>query len=322
MKRVLLSNTDLYVSPLCIGTVNFGTSVDAKDVKKQLDRFVELGGNFLDTAHVYGDWEPGPRGRSEKVIGQWLGETGLRQDIVISTKGAHPDINTGMSRLTPENIERDLNESLERLKTDYIDLYFLHRDNPDVPVGEVLDTLEKARTQGKIRYYGCSNWTLPRIIEASDYARRKNIPGFVCNQLMWSLADINYEGIGDKTLVLMDEETYEYHKKTKLSAMAYTAVAKGYFSKLQKGESISEKISSRYDIPSNRQIFDELVQIANELNADIIQVELAFLMHHEFPAIPIVSFSSLEQLEQAMKSCELKLDEEMVNRLRSMKKYF
>jgi aryl-alcohol dehydrogenase-like predicted oxidoreductase len=322
MKRVLLNNTDMYVSPLCIGTVNYGTSIDSRDAKDQLDRFVELGGNFIDTAHVYGDWVPGPRGRSERVIGEWLNETGIREDVIISTKGAHPDISdTSISRVNPEAIEKDLDESLERLNTDYIDLYFLHRDNPDVPVGEVLDTLENARISGKIRYYGCSNWSLSRIIEASKYAKEHNIAGFVCNQLMWSLADVNYKGIGDKTLVLMDEDTYEYHKKTGLNVMAYTAAAKGYFSKLQRGESISEKISSRYDIPSNKKIFDELVKTANQLNADIIQVELAFLMNQEFPSIPIVSFTSLGQLEQAMKSSELELDKETVNRLRNLKSY-
>ncbi|HZJ58336.1 MAG TPA: aldo/keto reductase [Clostridia bacterium] len=322
MKRVLLTNTDMHVSPLCIGTVNYGTSIDPKDAKTQLDAYVELGGNFIDTAHVYGDWVPGPRGRSEKVIGQWLNETGLRENVIISTKGAHPDISdVNVSRVNPEAIEKDLNESLERLKTDYIDLYFLHRDNPNVPVVEVLDALEKARTAGKIRYYGCSNWSLSRIIEASNYAKEQNISGFVCNQLMWSLADVNYKGIEDKTLVLMDEDTYEYHKETGLNAMAYTAVAKGYFSKLQRGESVSEKISSRYDTPSNQQIFDEIVKTASRLNADIIQVELAFLMHQDFASIPIVSFSSLEQLEQAMKSCELELDEGTISKLRSMKNY-
>lgn len=322
MKKILLNNTDMYVSPLCIGTVNYGTSIDSKDAKDQLNRFVELGGNFLDTAHVYGDWVPGTRGRSERVIGEWLNETGLRHDIIISTKGAHPNISDmSISRVNPDDIEKDLDESLLRLNTDYIDMYFLHRDNPDIPVEEVLDTLEKARTAGKIRYYGCSNWSLSRITEAINYAREQNATGFVCNQLMWSLADVNYNGIEDKTLVLMDGDTYEYHKKTGMNAMAYTAAAKGYFSKLQRGEPISPKISARYDMPSNKQIFDELIRTANQLNTDIIEVELAFLMHQEFTCVPIVSFSSLEQLDQGMRSCELELDEETVNKLRNMKDY-
>ena len=139
MKRVLLNNTDLYVSPLSIGTVNYGTSIDSGDAKAQLDKFVELGGNFIDTAHVYGDWVPGPRGRSERVIGEWLKETGLRKDVVISTRVPIRIYRIPAFQGQSEAIEKDLNESLERLNTDYIDLYFLHQDNPDVPVEELLD---------------------------------------------------------------------------------------------------------------------------------------------------------------------------------------
>ena len=253
MKRIQLKNTDLHVSPICLGTVNFGTSVDSKTAKHQLESFFELGGNFIDTAHIYGDWVPGIRGRSERIIGEYLNESGLRRDIVISTKGGHPDLSDmDLSKISPEGVWKDLNESLEYLNTDYIDLYFLHRDNPGIPAGEFLDVLEEAKKQGKIRYYGCSNWTLNRIIEAENYAKKHNLTGFVCNQLMWSLADINSNGITDKTLVFMDEETYEHHKKTGMNTMAYTAAAKGYFTKLLNQKSIPEQISARYDTRSNR----------------------------------------------------------------------
>ncbi|NLI60639.1 MAG: aldo/keto reductase [Clostridiales bacterium] len=323
MKRIMLNNTDLSVSPLCMGTVHYGTAVNSEDAKEQLSRFIELGGNFIDTAHIYGDWVRGLRGRSERVIGEWIKETRRRSDIIISTKGAHPDIllDPSIPRVNPEAIENDLDESLDFLNTDYIDLYFLHRDDPSVPVEEILDTLEKARSEGKIRYYGCSNWTLPRIIEASNYAREQNIPGFVCNQLMWSLADINSRGVTDKTLVIMDEEIYDYHKKTGMNAMAYTSAARGYFSKLKQGGQIAQDIQAAYDTASNMQIFEELVNTADELNADIIQVEIAFLMNQEFPSIPLVSFSSIGQLEQGMGSCQLELDEDTVNRLCNLKEY-
>lgn len=322
MKRVLLNNTELSVSPLCLGTVNYGTSIDSKAAKYQLSSFFELGGNFIDTAHVYGDWVPGIRGRSERIIGEWLKESGLRQDVIISTKGAHPDISDmSISRVNPEKIKKDINESLEYLNTGYIDLYFLHRDNPDMPVGEVLGVLEEARGQGKIRYYGCSNWALQRVIEAGIYARQNKFPGFVCNQLLWSLADINRSGVKDKTLNFMDEETYDYHKKTGLNAMAYTAAAKGYFTKLFYRKSISDKISSRYDNQSNKLIFSELVKTAKKLNVSLIEIELAYLMHQDFVCVPIVSFSNEEQLKQGMKSFDVELDAETVNNLRSLKKY-
>lgn len=322
MKRIQLNNTDLSVSPICLGTVSFGTSVDSKTAKHQLDSFFKLGGNFIDTAHVYGDWVPGIKGRSERVIGEWLNESGIRSDIVISTKGGHPDLSDmDLSMVTPEKVKKDLDESLEYLNTNYIDLYFLHRDNPNIPAEEFLVVLEEAKKQGKIRYYGCSNWQLNRIIEAETYAKKNNLTGFVCNQLMWSLADINGSGISDKTLVFMDEETYDYHKKTGLNAMAYTAAAKGYFTKLYNNKCIPDAISSIYDIPSNNLIFDELVKTAEKLNVSLIEVELAFLTHQHFVSIPIVTFSNDEQLKQGIRSCTIDLSPDIVSRLRSLKKY-
>lgn len=322
MRRVQLKYTDLQVSPVCIGTVNFGTKIDNKTAEHQLDKFFEQGGNFIDTAHMYGDWVPGIKGRSERIIGDWLKKTGIRKSVVISTKGGHPDLSDmDLSKITPERIKKDLDESLEYLKTDYIDLYFLHRDNPDVPAGEFIDVLDEARMEGKIRYYGCSNWKTDRIAEAGEFARRHDLTGFVCNQIMWSLADINSEGIADKTLVLMDEKTYEYHKNTGMNVMAYTAAAKGYFTKLYNKKSISGEISSIYDIPSNRVIFDELVKTAEKMNVSLMEVELAYLMHHDFVCIPIVSFSNDEQLEQGIKSCSTELGPDVVDRLRSLKKY-
>lgn len=322
MRRVQLKYTDLQVSPVCIGTVNFGTKIDNKTAEHQLDKFFEQGGNFIDTAHMYGDWVPGIKGRSERIIGDWLKKTGIRKNVVISTKGGHPDLSDmDLSKITPERIKKDLDESLEYLKTDYIDLYFLHRDNPDVPAGEFIDVLDEARREGKIRYYGCSNWKTDRIAEAGEFARRHDLTGFVCNQIMWSLADINSNGIADKTLVLMDEKTYEYHKNTGMNVMAYTAAAKGYFTKLYNKKSISGEISSIYDIPSNRVIFDELVKTAEKMNVSLMEVELAYLMHHDFVCIPIVSFSNDEQLEQGIKSCSTELGPDVVDRLRSLKKY-
>lgn len=321
MKKVLLNNTQLCVSQLSLGTVNFGTVMDSKASKHQLDIFFELGGNFIDTAHVYGDWVPGPKGRSEKIIGEWLKETGHRHDVIISTKGAHPVLSDMSSRINPVEIKKDINESLEYLNTDYIDLYFLHRDDSDKPVSKILDVLEQARQQGKIRYYGCSNWALSRIIEANTYAKEHGYSGFVCNQLMWSLADIKENAITDKTLVLMDEETFNYHENTNMSVMAYTSAAKGYFTKLFTNKDLSDKISSRYDTLSNKLIFDELIKVAKEVGASLIEVELAYIMHQKFASVPIVSFSNDEQLKQGIKSCKLMLDDEMIKTFRELKKY-
>ena len=165
MKKVQLTGTDITVSRICMGAVNFGAALSEANARKMMDAFLEKGGNFVDTAHVYSNWILGERSRSEKIIGRMLGNYDRKQ-IIISTKGAHFDLlRPSVSRVTPKSIIKDLGESLEYLRTDYIDLYFLHRDNPDIPVGEIMDCMEEQRRKGLFRYAGCSNWTLPRLAE-------------------------------------------------------------------------------------------------------------------------------------------------------------
>lgn len=318
MKYVLLKDTSLTVSRISLGTVHYGTAVDDESAEAQMNSFAENDGNFIDTAHMYGDWVPGPKGRSERVIGAWLKKTGLRHKMVISTKGGHPDLaDFKTSRATPKDIRRDLEESLQFLNTDYIDLYFYHRDNPDIPAEELLGVLEQVRAEGKIRYYGCSNWPLNRIKQV----HRQQFPGFVCDQIMYSLADINEYNISDKTLVFMDRETYAHHLAAGLNVMAYTSLAKGYFTKKAAGGTIPAQTDSWYSNPSNERIFTELTRRAHSLQCSLSELELAFLMHQELVTVPIVSFSNPEQLDQGLKSCNLSLDRETVEALNKMKKY-
>ena len=318
MEFATFKGTSLTVSRISLGTVHFGTAMDDNSSELQLNLFADKGGNFIDTAHVYSDWVPGPKSRSERIIGAWLKKTGLRHKMVISTKGGHPDpADFHTTRATPKDIRKDLEESLLYLNTDYIDLYFYHRDNPDIPAEELLGVLEQARAEGKIRYYGCSNWPLDRIKQI----RRQQFPGFACNQIMYSLADINEYNISDKTLVLMDRDTYGYHVETGMNVMAYTALAKGYFAKKAEGRFIPAETAKWYSNPSNEKILAELTQKARSLGCSIPELELAFLMHQGFVTVPIVSFSNQQQLEQGVKSCDLKLDRETVDTFNKMKRY-
>ena len=232
MNKVQLTNTDLVVSPICLGTMHYGDQLNSEESGRQLDEFLSCGGNFVDTAHVYGTWVPGLGSSSEEYIGKWFSSSGKRHSVVLSTKGAHPaGAHKEIKRVTPDAINKDLEESLKLIQTDYIDLYFLHRDDPDVPVEDIIDTLEKAVKDGKIRYYAASNWSVERIKEADAYAASIGSHGFAANQLMFSLADITHSGVEDKTLELMDEKTYAFHSETKMSVLSFTSIAKGYFMK-------------------------------------------------------------------------------------------
>jgi len=139
-KKILY--TDLIVSSVCLGGAPFGSSIDPDKSMRLMDLFVELGGNFIDTANVYGKWLPDGRSASEETLGKWMKTRKNRGRLVVTTKGAHPDLKTmSVQRLSKEEISADVDDSLKNLQTDYIDLYWLHRDDPNRCVGEILERL-------------------------------------------------------------------------------------------------------------------------------------------------------------------------------------
>lgn len=289
----------LHVSPVGLGTAMFGSRLSKEACFAQLDRYTEVG-NLIDTARVYGDWVPGERGLSEQVIGEWLASRRTRGRVVISTKGAHPRFESmDVPRASPEDIRSDLRLSLQALGTDFVDLYFLHRDDPSLPVGAMLECLENERRAGHIRFYGCSNWKLPRIIEAREYARTHGLAGFVCNQLMWSLASLNPLNIEDPTLVGMDGATYAYHRDTGMAAIAYTSIANGYFAHLEKGD-LRDDVRRRYDVPENEGIYERLKTLSAERGLSMAALSLLYFASSPFPAIPLASFSRPEQLDECL----------------------
>ena len=323
MRRQILPQTELCVSPICLGTGQYGTGIDASTALSQLSEFYELGGNFIDTAHIYGNWGEGLESPSEKLIGTWLKSTGLRSSVIISTKGAHPKLESmHISRMGIPELSLDLEESLQFLQTDYIDLYFLHRDDPTIPVEIIIDYLDSCVEAGKIRYYGCSNWQLSRIKEAAAYVKSKGTQGFVVNQTMLSLADVNYHNMPDASLVPMDKTMYAYHKNQRISVMAYMALAKGYFEKKASGQTLPELVSRLYENPTNTRIYQKVEECVRNGEYSYIDISFLFLMHENaFPIIPVTAFSSSTQLQSAVRSCDKHISEEFYRELLHIKNY-
>jgi len=189
MRTRLIPRTTLQASVLCLGTAEFGSGVDDSISESIVNRYLEAGGNVLDTAEVYAEWLPGGSHRSEEFLGKWLRQRKSRSGLILSTKGAHPKI-TSMDkpRMSRKDVESDLNSSLQRLGVEYVDLYWLHRDDPGTPVEEILLMLEEFRKAGKIGYAGFSNWTEARAEAARVAAEKLNLPGFIGSQNQWSLA--------------------------------------------------------------------------------------------------------------------------------------
>lgn len=305
MEYKAIPRTDLNPSVICFGG-GAVTYSDRRDFAfSQLDLYCHLGGNFIDTANIYGKWLPERTNISEQYIGQWLATRKNRNRIILATKGGHPDLaSMSVPRLDRSSLSRDLEESLRALKTDTIDLYWLHRDDQDRPVEDILDSLQRFVREGKIRWYGCSNWTLPRILAARQAADREGWPGFVANQLFWSLADYNPAAMTDPTLTGMDDETWTMHKDSQMAAIPYSSQAGGYFQKLHTAgkAGIPQNRLALYDLPVNDRRYQMLLELSQQTGQTIDMLVLGYLLAQPFPVFPIIGPRTAAQLSASLKA--------------------
>lgn len=318
MKYKYIPETELQSSAICLGGAPLGSSIDQGLSFKLMDLFHDAGGNFIDTANVYADWLPVEKSISEKTIGKWLKERGNRNKILIGTKGGHPDLaSMHISRLSRDEVIHDLEESLKSLQTDYIDIYWLHRDDEKRPVADILEYLNELVQTGKIRYFGCSNWKLPRIREAVQYAAERKMKCFVGNQSMWSFAVPNTEAIEDKTLVVMDQETIEFHKETKMAAIPYSSQANGFFTKLDNANKLplSDGFVKKYYNSTNIERFERIKKLAAYMSLSIGEVVLGYLTSQPFVTIPVVGCRTAGQLSESLKAGDLAFDSNILDYL-------
>lgn len=314
-----IPNTDLFSFPLCLGSVEFGSTMSEEQSFRMMDLYVEQGGNFIDTAEVYANWLPdADKSMAEKTVGRWMKRRGNRDSLIVTTKGGHPHPGQmDTSRLSKQDIREDLHGSLERLGVDQVDLYFLHRDDESLPVADILNTMNELVKEGKIRYFGCSNWRTERIEEAQAYAKEHGLQGFSANQPMYSAAHIDETKLSDQTLVAMDGGMEQFHKETGLAVFAYSSQAKGLFTKLTNGKLAfgDGEIAPEYDSAENEKRLKGIQQAADELGATINQTALAYLLSRPFPVFPIVGCRTEEQLGDSLKAAALQLTDEQVRRI-------
>ena len=314
-----IPGTELSPSVLALGTVPVGSTLDQAESFALLDAYLAAGGTFIDTARVYSDWLPGERNSSEKMIGRWLAARGkrVRDSLVLATKGAHPPLDDmRQARMSRADIMHDLEGSLRDLGTDRIDLYWLHRDAPARPVEDIIDTLDDLANAGHLRHYGASNWTAERIEAANTYAARAGRRPFVANQMMWSLATTNPEGMLDDTLVEMDTSTDALHRQTGLAAAPYTSQALGFFSgRYERGAPLPYSPAARNveRLFFNDTNFERLARVrdlAARLGRTTTQVSLAVLRARPFPVFPIIGPRTVEQFQDSLPAGDLHLSAE------------
>ncbi|WP_162463275.1 aldo/keto reductase [Paenibacillus psychroresistens] len=311
--------TDLECSTFCLGGAILGSDINQADSFELMDAYVDRGGNFVDTAEVYSNWLPVEPSLSEKTIGLWMKARKNRHKLLVSTKGAHPLLESmQLARMSKQDIIHDIEQSLRNLQVETIDFYILHRDDTDRTVEEILEALNEQVKAGKIRYFGCSNWTTERIKEAQTYANKHGIQGFSGNQMMWSLAEADSTKFVDTTLVAMDNGMTQYHLETGLPAFPYSSQAQGLFTKWDSGQYTADdsRISPMYKSAANRARFERAQQLANDLSRSITEVVLGYLISHSFQTFPIIGCRTISQLEESLKAADLRLTQEQLEFLR------
>ncbi len=295
MRTHLLAGRETAV--IALGSSEFGGRTPESAARELMDEYVALGGNFIDTARVYGDFVTPRNGESEKVIGRWMRDRGLRDRIVLSTKGGHPPLDRmTRSRLSREEVRQDLRESLEDLGTDHTDLFFLHRDDESRPVGEIMETLQSLLDDKSTRLCGVSNWKPARIREANAYALSHGLTPLGANQPQFSLA--KRERLGDPTLTAMDGETWRLHRDTGLPCCCFSSQAKAFFTRLDRDgeEGLPEKLKRDLLTPENRAIYGRIKRVMEETRLSAGAVALAYLTCQPFPTFALAGASRPEQV--------------------------
>ncbi|HEX2552605.1 MAG TPA: aldo/keto reductase [Microvirga sp.] len=303
MEQRRIGRSDLRVPPLCFGGNVFGWTVDEARSFELLDALVAADLNFIDTADVYSRWKPGNRGgESETIIGAWLKSRGGRDKVVIATK-VGGDMGLGRKCLEKDYIRQAVEASLKRLRTDYIDLYQSHWDDPDTPVQETLEAYDELVRAGKVRVIGASNYSAARLKEALDASERTGLPRYESLQPEYNL----YERAG------FEAELQPLCVERGLGVISYFSLASGfltgkYRSEADFGKSARGGGMAKYLNPRGHRILRALDEVAGSLGATPAQVALAWLMAQPGVTAPIASATTREQLDDLAGATRLRLD--------------
>ena len=273
------------------------------------DNYIELGGNCFDTAYVYGD------GAMESLLGHWHEQRGLREDIAVIGKGAHTPHNL------PAFVTSELDQSLERLRTDYVDLYFLHRDNVEVPVAEFVDAVNAEIRNGRIRAWGGSNWTLERIQAANEYAEANDLQAMSAVSNNFSLARMIkplWPGVETATSTAFRD----YLSAEQIALMPWSSQARGFFTPW--AERVMQAIGSENPaITGTQPTMSELaetwfseenferrrraVALAARRGVEPIQIALAYVIHQPFPCFPLIGPRQISETRSSVAAIHIEL---------------
>jgi aryl-alcohol dehydrogenase-like predicted oxidoreductase len=292
---------------IVLGTTKLGLK-GRESAFDMLDTYVEIGGRHIDTAHVYSDWVPGERGRSETVLGEWLRLRKNRDQFVLTTKGAHPPRdNITNFRSDRASIRRDCEESLQRLGIEQADLYYLHRDDVNRPVADVVGTLEELRQEGKIKAYGGSNWQPPRIAEAIALQPTH----FVASQIMGNALSALMNTDSDPTIAVLNAAAFQQAKAKNLRFDLFTSQAQGFMDKRRRGAPAPKN----YDNAACAVAAEKIEAIAKRERVGAQHLIVAYLMALAPNVWPIIGPHDAAQVRDSYKAGDIGLSPDVTREI-------
>lgn len=297
------------VSRFIVGTMNIIDKEDLTDDFNRLDDALNLGINVFDTAMGYG------RGTTEIALGKYFESRKNRDDVFLISKCCHPS--PWRTRVTTYDMESDLNDALVKMKTDHIDLYMLHRDDPSVPVADLVETLDKYYRAGKILAYGASNWSVERIQEVNEYAKAHGLKGFSVSSPNYSLAQQYHDPWAPGCLSISgpeNEASQKWYAQTQMPVLAYSSMARGLFSGRwsretwkNKPEEIDPVCLKAYCGDENFTRLERCSEIAKQRGCEIPQVAIAFILDCPMNVYPIIGAANKAEMESSIGALNVKL---------------
>ena len=307
MKYGEISGVKKRVSRIVQGT-GFIATKDKGDMFQLMDAAFAAGINTFDTAHVYG------QGEVERIFGQWMKDRQNREEIVLIAKGAHH--NADRRRVTPFDIESDIHDSMARLNTDYFDIYMLHRDDPNAPVGAIMETLHAYQQKGIIGVYGVSNWTTARIQEANDYAAAHNLSPIMASSPHYSLADRVKEPWEGCVTISGHGRASEraWYEANQMALFPWSSVAGGFFSGRFTRDNLDSftehfdrQVVLAYIDESNFQRLDRVKALAREKGMSLMQIAVAFVFNQPLNLFALLGPRKPDEVLQNIAAMELEL---------------
>ena len=298
MKYRKIAGIDKPLSALTYGTPRSATGAQTRaEAFLSYDLAWEAGFRCFDTAHSYGV--------GEETLGLWLEDRHHRDEAVILDKGCNPGQNGSTDVMSAALIREQLTESLRRLRTDHVEMYVLHRDDATLPADEIIDELNRLKSEGKLLRFGASNWTLERILTANAYAARRGLEGFSVVSPAYSLAEYMHDPWGGSVALSgADAEPYrEWLSENRMPVFCYSSLGRGYLSgkfSTHGDKPIEECIGKgaimEYDAPGNRARLSRAEHLAAEKGVSVSQICLAWLIRQPFDIFPIVAPTSREHI--------------------------